>query len=102
MFKSVKGLLCLFCYIRFLGMLVGVWLGDGLRRLARLDFNLCGGFGMESFLRMVILEGKNVNDFTTGGVAMECCLMVGEDGREDEEPIFCAAVSHFAFKASLI
>lgn len=51
---------------------------------------------------MVILEGVDVNGFTTGAVGMECCLTVEEDGSEDVGPISRADVSHFAFKASLI
>lgn len=53
---------------------------------------------MESFLRMVILEGVDVNDFTTGDVAIGCWLTVWEDGTEDEGPSFRSDVSHFAFK----
>lgn len=52
---------------------------------------------MEAFLMVVILEGVEINDFTTGGSAMERCLTLGGDGAEKEGPIFRADCSTFTF-----
>lgn len=40
------------------------------------------------------------SDFIIGDGAMERCLTVGEDGAEEEDPIFHTAGSRFALKIS--
>lgn len=69
-------LLCLFCWLAFLGELTRVWTGNGIGVLAGVVFFLAGYLEMRSFMRVVILEG--IYDFTIGGGDMWYCLTLGK------------------------
>lgn len=77
-----------------------VWAGDGLGVLEGVDFFFAMDLEMRAFLGVVIFEGVKVSDFTIEAGAIECCLTVGEDCAEEEEPIFNVVGSHFALKIS--
>lgn len=73
------------------GELMGVMAENGLGALAGVDFLLAEDLRMGTFLRVVILEGVEVNDLIMGGGAILYCLTVGENSAEKEELDFLAA-----------
>lgn len=82
-------------------MLMGIWEGKEWVRIVDMSrLFLC--LEMGAFLRVIILEGEGVNDFTTGSEVMEGYLTVGEDCVEEEGPILREDCSRFAFRATFI
>lgn len=54
--------------------------------------------GIVAFLRVIILEGDGVNDFTIKGGAIECCFADGGDGATEEGSIFLSDRHRFSLK----